>query len=71
MIPHWVVNNRLQICIVCDSYDGCTEKWGMFIDAPKCPLGKIKTAAEEIAARAWPAGAAPVSGCCDSANNYL
>jgi len=71
MIHHWIVSKRLQICISCSANEGCIEKWGMFAATPKCPLGKIKSADEEIAERAWPLGADAVSGCCDSARNYL
>jgi hypothetical protein len=40
-------------------------------EAPTCPLDKLASRSDEIAAKAWPEGAQQISGCCDSAQNYL
>jgi hypothetical protein len=71
MIPQWIADKRAQVCLSCDRYAGCPTRWDILADKPQCPLGKLPSRDEEVAARAWPAGAQPVSGCCDSARNYL
>ena len=71
MIPSWVVDKRVQICAACQEQSGCVAKFDIATEAPACPVNKLPSKGDEIAAMAWPAGASPVSGCCDSANNYL
>jgi hypothetical protein len=46
-------------------------KFDLATEAPACPLNRLPSRADEIAAKAWPEGAQQVSGCCDSAENYL
>jgi hypothetical protein len=69
--PNWIVQKRVLTCINCQQQDGCVARWQIYAPAPQCPLGVLPSAGDEIATRAWPSGAAPVSGCCDSAENYL
>lgn len=71
MIPRWLVDKRLQICAQCERTTECAVRFQLLEDAPVCPLKRLATRDEEVAARAWPAGAESVSGCCDSALNYL
>ena len=71
MIPRWISDKRVKTCIKCEKQIGCSAKYTILSEAPQCPLGALPSVADEIAARAWPSGAAPVSGCCDSAENYL
>jgi hypothetical protein len=71
MIPRWLVDKRLQICAQCEQATECTVRFRLLEDAPNCPLKRLANREEEVAARAWPAGAESVSGCCDSALNYL
>lgn len=71
MIPQWVADKRSGVCLNCDQYAGCSGRWDILAEAPNCPLGKLPSVGDEIAARAWPDGADPVSGCCDSAMDYL
>lgn len=71
MIPRWLVDKRLQICAQCERTTECAVRFQLLQDAPECPLKQLATLNDEVAARAWPAGAESVSGCCDSAQNYL
>jgi hypothetical protein len=71
MIPQWMADKRSAVCLACDQYGGCPGRWTILQDRPACPLGKLPSKDDEIAARAWPDGAEQVSGCCDSADNYL
>jgi hypothetical protein len=71
MIAGWIVDKRAAICAKCERGQNCGARFGIANAAPPCPLKLLPTEQEEIAARAWPEGAQPVSGCCDSAQNYL
>lgn len=71
MIPQWLADKRAQTCLNCDQYARCPVRWDILQEAPKCPLGKLPSKSDEIAAKAWPDGVQPISGCCDSAKNYL
>lgn len=71
MIPRWLVDKRLQICAQCERTTECRVRFEVLTEAPQCPLKRLATRDEEVAANAWPEGAQPVSGCCDSAQNYL
>lgn len=69
MIPRWIIDKRLAICAQCEQATECSVRFQILQDAPDCPLKRLATRDEEVAARAWPAGAELVSGCCDSAMN--
>lgn len=71
MIPQWIADKRAGLCLACDRYAGCPTRWDILQEAPQCPLGKLPSRDDEIAARAWPTTMESVSGCCDSAQNYL
>lgn len=71
MIPRGLIDKRLEICAQCERTTECTARFQILEDAPDCPLKRLATRDEEVAARAWPAGAEQASGCCDSAMNYL
>lgn len=71
MIPRWIVDKRAAICVKCERTATCKARFEIANPAPRCPLARLPTQHEEIQARAWPEGAQPVSGCCDSARNYL
>lgn len=71
MIPRWLVDKRLQICAQCEQATECVVRFQLLEDAPKCPLKRLATREQEVAAKAWPEGAERASGCCDSAENYL
>ena len=71
MIPRWILDKRIATCLDCDRQTTCTARFRILHDAPQCPLGRLATRDEEVAARAWPDGAEQASGCCDSAQNYL
>jgi hypothetical protein len=71
MIPRWLVDKRMQICAQCERATECKGKFEALNEAPNCPLKKLATRDDEVAARAWPDAAEVVSGCCDSAQNYL
>jgi hypothetical protein len=71
MIPRWLVDKRLQICAQCERTTECEVRFQLLQDAPECPLKLLANRDDEVTARAWPAGAESVSGCCDSALNYL
>lgn len=71
MIASWLVDKRVQTCAACQEQSGCVAKFDVATEAPACPLNRLPSKVDEIAARAWPEGAQQVSGCCDSANNYL
>lgn len=67
----WIVEHRRQTCTACEFRPNC-HAWSVpaffFAEAPECPKGKIASRNAAIAARAWPAGVDPVSGCCDRAD---
>lgn len=71
MIPRWLANARHETCVKCGDKSTCTVQYDMLRPAPKCPLGKLPSLDDAIAERAWPSSAPKVSGCCDSAVNYL
>ena len=71
MIASWIVDKRVQLCAACQEQSGCAIKFDVATEAPACPLNRLPSKADEIAAMAWPEGAQQISGCCDSANNYL
>lgn len=71
MMPRWIVDKRAKVCISCAQQIGCQGKYSILSETPVCPLGLLASTANEIAAKAWPEGAQQVSGCCDSAQNYL
>ncbi len=71
MMPRWIVDKRLRTCAKCEHTATCAVRFQIANPAPECPLKLLPTEQEEIQARAWPEGAQPVSGCCDSARNYL
>jgi len=66
MIPYWLIQKRAQTCGRCQQQRGCDAKATLSTETMACPLGLQKTAADEIAARAWPDDAPRASGCCDS-----
>ena len=70
-IPRWMLDERHKICATCVETKQCTAKYEILDESPRCPLGKLKSYQVAVAEKAWPSGAAPVSGCCDSARNYL
>ena len=69
-LPYWLIQKRAQQCGACYQQRECKAKIAIMRETVDCPRGVIQPAAEEIAAKAWPAGAQPISGCCDSAENY-
>jgi hypothetical protein len=71
MIPRWLVDKRIAICLSCYQRTGCVARFQILSEAPTCPLNKLPSKADEIAAKAWPEGAPQASGCCDAAENYL
>lgn len=71
MIPRWILDKRIAICLDCDHQTTCAARFQILKDAPQCPLGRLPTREQEVAAKAWPEGAERASGCCDSAQNYL
>lgn len=71
MIARWIVDKRIKTCLGCERQTTCTARFDIAAEAPKCPLERLPTRDEEIQARAWPEGARQISGCCDSAENYL
>jgi len=71
MIPRWLVDKRTAICLSCHQRTGCVARYQILSEAPTCPLNKLASRSDEIAAKAWPEGAQQISGCCDSAQNYL
>lgn len=71
MIPRWLVDKRLKICAQCEQTTECSVRFRVLDEAPQCPLKRLATRDEEVAARAWPQGVESASGCCDSAQNYL
>ena len=71
MIPRGLIDKRTAICLSCYQRTGCVARFQILSEAPTCPLNKLPSKADEIAAKAWPEGAPQVSGCCDSAINYL
>lgn len=70
-IPSWLVDKRLSVCAQCERTTECNARFEILEDAPECPIKRLATRDEEVAAKAWPEGAESVSGCCDSAENYL
>lgn len=70
-IQRWLVDKRLSVCAQCQQATKCVVRFDVLADAPQCPLRKLATRDEEVAAKAWPQGAEQASGCCDSAQNYL
>lgn len=71
MIARWIVDKRIKTCLACERQTTCTARFDIAAEAPQCPLKRLATRDEEVAAKAWPEGAQQVSGCCDSAENYL
>lgn len=71
MIPRWILDKRIKVCLSCDRHSSCPARFQILDDAPRCPLKLLPSRDEEVAARAWPSGVPEVSGCCDSATNYL
>jgi len=71
MIPRWLVDKRAAVCSSCQQQLTCAGKFTIGNPEPQCPLGLLATQQDEVAARAWPTGAQQISGCCDSALNYL
>jgi hypothetical protein len=71
MIPRWILDKRLKTCLACEQQATCTARFEILAEAPRCPLGRLASRADEVAAKAWPESAQQVSGCCDSAVNYL
>lgn len=65
MIPRWIVDQRLAICRACSDQKTCQAKFEIVQEVPACPLNKLPSKADAIAARAWPAGVERISGCCD------
>ena len=65
MIPGWLAQQRAQTCAKCPDKGACPR--GVFIleSDPQCPRGTLPNALDAIAARAWPEGVEPISGCCD------
>ena len=71
MIPSWLIDKRLNICAKCERTTECAVRFQILEGAPKCPIGLLASNGDEVALKAWPAGADKASGCCDSAENYL
>lgn len=71
MIPRWLIDKRLSVCAQCEQSTECSARFEVLSEAPQCPLKQLATRDEEVHARAWPQGVESVSGCCDSAQNYL
>jgi hypothetical protein len=71
MIPKWLIEARKKICSACHQQVGCVAKLQILSDAPTCPLELLPSKSQIVFEKAWPAGATLVSGCCDSAQNYL
>jgi len=67
--PQWLLQKRLSTCAVCDAEKPCRGTSTLVWDQPDCPQFKMPSRADEIHARAFPAGAPRVSGCCDSVLN--
>ena len=65
MIPRWLIDKRLSVCANCEQQWHCAVCYQVLDDAPECPLGLLPSRADEVAARAWPAGVPEISGCCD------
>lgn len=70
MIPRWLIDQRHATCLSCLDKGACQSKYGLLQADPACPLGKLPTLADAIAARAWPEGAPAPSDCCGSAEYY-
>jgi hypothetical protein len=67
-MERWIIEQRRKTCLACPLEKTCVAirdvaLW--FSEAPTCPLNKLASRNEAIAARAWPAGVEPISGCCD------
>jgi hypothetical protein len=69
MIERWIVAQRRATCLACAQAAACEAAPGilpsLFAETTRCPLALHPSRDEAIAARAWPADAPPVSGCCD------
>jgi len=68
--PRWLVDKRHQTCLECLDNRTCNAQYRMLTPDPRCPLGKLPTLSDAIAARAWPESAPPVTDCCGSALQY-
>lgn len=65
-LPPWLVESRRQICIKCEAVADCPIAFvGYFVDPSPCPRKAHPSWPDAIAAKAWPVGVEPVSGCCD------
>jgi len=70
MIPRWLAEQRHSTCASCVDKDACAGKYTILQEVPACPLGKLASKLDAIAARAWPAGAPEPTDCCGSAEYY-
>ena len=70
-IPRWLIDKRHKTCAGCDRKKQCAGKFSILEEAPKCPKNILPSLEKEISEKAWPSGAPKVSGCCDSAKNYI
>ena len=64
-VERWLSLKRHAVCVACPQIKTCDAVPSIFSPVSACPLQKHPSRDEEIAARAWPATAEPVSGCCD------
>lgn len=70
-IPRWLIDKRHSICTACDRKKECSGKFSILDEFPKCPKNILPSLESEVVEKAWPSAAPKVSGCCDSAKNYL
>ena len=71
MIESWIVQSRRKTCLRCERLPKCDAAGiihSIFREQSACPLRLHPTRLDAVAARAWPGGAQPISGCCDPPN---
>jgi hypothetical protein len=65
LVPAWLVEERLQVCVKCDMVAQCDGKLRVKFNKVPCPLNKFDLGETVVTQRAFPPNAARVSGCCD------
>jgi len=66
MTTHQIVQERIAICSACEQRPTCKARFQILDETPRCPLNKLRSKADLIAAKAWPPGVERISGCCDA-----
>lgn len=64
-LERWILDKRLAVCRACPRAPACPAIASTLALETRCPEQRHPTRAAEIAARAWPAEAPRLSGCCD------